>query len=90
MQKRHLAFSEASGRRNHSEVPYLNLFEKTTTCIVAKPLVWMIGLDKNIIYRTTQIFRQLSKIYRDFTESKDIVKFQGEIKIFYVGEVENV
>ena len=37
--KRHLAFSEASERRNHSEVLYLNLFKKTTTCVVAKPLV---------------------------------------------------
>ena len=37
--KRHLAFSEASERRNHSEVLYLNLLKKTTTCAVAKPLV---------------------------------------------------
>ena len=39
MYKRHLAFSEASERRNHSKVLYLNLFEKTTTCVVAKPLI---------------------------------------------------
>ena len=37
--KRHLAFSEASESRNHSEVLYLNLFKKTTTFVVAKPLV---------------------------------------------------
>ena len=39
MYKRHLAFSEASERRNHSEVLYLNLSKKTITCLVAKPLV---------------------------------------------------
>ena len=32
-------FSEASECQNHSEVLYLNLFKKTTTCVVAKPLV---------------------------------------------------
>ena len=30
-------------RRNHSEVIYLNLFKKTTTCVVAKPLVYITG-----------------------------------------------
>ena len=39
--KRHLTFREASKRRNHSEVLYLNLIKKTITCVVAKPLVNM-------------------------------------------------
>ena len=33
MFKSHLAFSEASDRQHHSEVLYLNLFKKTTTCV---------------------------------------------------------
>ena len=48
MYKRHLAFSEASERRNHSEVLYLNLFKKTTTCVVAKPLVY---INNRVRYR---------------------------------------
>ena len=32
--KHHLEFSEASERRNHSEVLYLNLSKKTTTCVM--------------------------------------------------------
>ena len=47
MFKRHLAFSEASDRQHHSKVLYLNLFKRTTTCVVAKPLV-MIKVKRNI------------------------------------------
>ena len=45
MFKRHLAFSEASDRQHHSKVLYLNLFKRTTTCVVAKPLVMIILLS---------------------------------------------
>ena len=48
MYKRHLAFSEASERRNHNEVLYLNLFKKITTCVVLKPL--MIDQKKDIAF----------------------------------------
>ena len=36
MYKRHVALSEASERRNHSEVLYLNLLKKITICVVEK------------------------------------------------------
>ena len=57
MFKRHLAFSEASERQNHSEVLYLNLFKKTTTCVVAKPLVCIIivGVDSVSLYKSASL-----------------------------------
>ena len=62
--KRHLAFSEASERRNHSEVLYLNLFKKTTTCVVAKPLVYIMpSIQKLYISDKEKLVSRLISIH---------------------------
>ena len=64
MYKRHLAFSEASGRQNHSEVLYLNLFKKTTTCVVAKPLVYIMpSIQKLYISDKEKLVSRLISIH---------------------------
>ena len=64
MFKRHLAFSEASDRQHHSEVLYLNLFKKTTTCVVAKPLVYIMpSIQKFYILDKEKLVSRLISIH---------------------------
>ena len=62
MYKRHLAFSEASERRNHSEVLYLNLSKKT------------IVLNDSIYTLIKRLVRFLNKTSRN-QSSLNIIKF---------------
>ena len=60
MYKRHLKLSEVSEHQNHSEVLYLNLLKKTNTCVVAKPLVYIILIEQTFCKSEFDINQKLS------------------------------